>query len=893
MSIADEIVAVPSGARFYRADLHIHSYAGSHDVKDQSMTPEAIVNTAVLEQLSVIAITDHNEIANVQRAITAASSTTSLLVVPGIELSTPEGHLLVYFGQYEDLADFFGKLDFAGKGGPDSRCQTSLLECLKKIDPAKGFAILAHVDGDGGFEQKVPGYPPHKEDIVCHPALLGIELKSLKSDISYSDLDPVSDRAQYGKKRTESLGLGTKQFLARVLFSDSHALAVLGKNAQGKSRMTRIKMDLPSFTGLRIAFQDADARIRIEDDLPDSVPFVMGIKIDGGFLDGQIIHFSRNLNCIIGGRGAGKSTAFESVRCISSAHSESKLIDSEIWPETLSTVWVDQAGQQHTIQWRIEDQPVNLGDPDFGQTEFPIESYGQNETAQTSSKAQLDPGALLEYLDQFVELASLKMEDEQSRDALLQNQTGIEKAQQQVIRIPDFKKLLVSVQAQLKALEAANAQDVVALERKVTQERAIRESIGQQVIELAKQVKESSVTDLVQNIRAAAKIDDLKVGLEQFKTIVTLAASFASVASTSAQHLKDQAALFAQAVKKELEGWKSRELQITADIETKRKELLAKGIKLDMAYIKKLANDESSYKTSLQTLAQWETQLKELNNARSNLLVQRATIRSKSSTIRTGFATKASRALRGALSDLSVTIKFSPDALSPDGEEIIQQAMAWRTSQVPKAALIVEQITIPKLLEFISKNHPDPIAGIVGKDSLKPFSRQDALDLIKILAQPATLYRLQRCRVEDRPRIIVTKLAAVSGTRPQSRDFSKLSLGQQQSVLLALMLSSDSKMPLIIDQPEDNLDSEFIFHSLVPVLRTAKERRQIIVVTHNPNIAVLGDAELIVALKSTSDRSVIVARGSIDEPITKKAVCRILEGAEEAFKRRARIYGVI
>jgi DNA repair ATPase RecN len=107
------------------------------------------------------------------------------------------------------------------------------------------------------------------------------------------------------------------------------------------------------------------------------------------------------------------------------------------------------------------------------------------------------------------------------------------------------------------------------------------------------------------------------------------------------------------------------------------------------------------------------------------------------------------------------------------------------------------------------------------------------------------------------------------------------------------MLSSDSNMPLIIDQPEDNLDSEFIFHSLVPVLRAAKERRQVIVVTHNPNIAVLGDAELIIALKSTSDKSMIVARGSIDEPITKKMVCQILEGAEEAFRRRARMYGVI
>ena len=107
------------------------------------------------------------------------------------------------------------------------------------------------------------------------------------------------------------------------------------------------------------------------------------------------------------------------------------------------------------------------------------------------------------------------------------------------------------------------------------------------------------------------------------------------------------------------------------------------------------------------------------------------------------------------------------------------------------------------------------------------------------------------------------------------------------------MLSSDSRSPLIIDQPEDNLDSEFIFYSLVPVLRAAKERRQIIIVTHNPNIAVLGDAEKIIAFKSTSDKSSVVANGSIDDPKTRTAVCQILEGAEEAFKRRALMYGLI
>jgi len=115
MNIADEIIGVPSGARFLRADLHIHSYGSSHDVKDATMTPEAIVNTAIAEKLSLIAITDHNEVMNVQRALAAAAGK-QLLVVPGVELSTPQGHLLVYFDNYENLEAFCGKLTFADRG---------------------------------------------------------------------------------------------------------------------------------------------------------------------------------------------------------------------------------------------------------------------------------------------------------------------------------------------------------------------------------------------------------------------------------------------------------------------------------------------------------------------------------------------------------------------------------------------------------------------------------------------------------------------------------------------------------------------------------------------------------------------------------------------------------
>ena len=149
--------------------------------------------------------------------------------------------------------------------------------------------------------------------------------------------------------------------------------------------------------------------------------------------------------------------------------------------------------------------------------------------------------------------------------------------------------------------------------------------------------------------------------------------------------------------------------------------------------------------------------------------------------------------------------------------------------------------------------------------------------------------------MHDLPRLTVTKSIVTPDGKTQhiTRDFSRLSLGQQQSVLLALMLSSTSNAPLIIDQPEDNLDGEFIYHSLVPVLRLAKERRQIIIVTHNANIAVLGDAEQIIVLKSTSEKATILSRGSIDDPTTRELACTILEGAREAFHRRAMIYGVV
>ena len=89
------------GAKFFRIDLHIHSLVGSHDVSDPDMTPEKIITTATTENVDIIAITDHNSIRNVKELQKKAE--TKIEVIPGVELSTPEGHLLVYFSSYKDL----------------------------------------------------------------------------------------------------------------------------------------------------------------------------------------------------------------------------------------------------------------------------------------------------------------------------------------------------------------------------------------------------------------------------------------------------------------------------------------------------------------------------------------------------------------------------------------------------------------------------------------------------------------------------------------------------------------------------------------------------------------------------------------------------------------------
>jgi hypothetical protein len=167
-----------------------------------------------------------------------------------------------------------------------------------------------------------------------------------------------------------------------------------------------------------------------------------------------------------------------------------------------------------------------------------------------------------------------------------------------------------------------------------------------------------------------------------------------------------------------------------------------------------------------------------------------------------------------------------------------------------------------------------------GKEPTQPVAdRRFAAHLAKLPAE--VMDRLDVWFPED----ALDVQYSASGGKEQFRPINEGSPGQKTAALLAFLMSYGDE-PLILDQPEDDLDNHLIFDLIVTQLREVKSRRQVIVVTHNPNIVVNGDAELVVALKAQNGRTITESIGSLQEKKVRSTICDVMEGGKEAFTKR-------
>ena len=878
-----------NGALFYKADLHIHSFGptGSFDVADTSNTPQNIVDTAISKGLKVISITDHNEIINSLTAIDYANGK-DILVIPGVEVSTTQGHLLLYFETFEKLRQFYGNLTFNEE---KSICHQSITECLNYAERYQGIGILAHINLDSGFEKTIGRFGPHMEQIFKCENLMGLEITRKSESELYTDKDTNPDHLHLLEIwRSVSTNKLHRDF-AKLMSSDSHELARLGKNADGNNRLTRIKMQELSFRSFKIAMMSSESRIRLEDQIPAQRPIIKHVKIEGELLDGVDIDLSPNLTCIIGSRGAGKSTLLESIRETAGNKTLSKLCDSEVWPQTITLEYIDEAEQSITLQRDKNSYVINRTDSVNGITAIPIESYGQGDTANTIQHSDENPQVLIDFLDRFLNLDSYKRKDEEIIVQLRENQSEMRKLRINLASLKDAQKALENEKRKLENLQKTKAADIVRFHNALLQERNFRTELINELNGLINKYKDILGNKTIFTNVASMNDDSIIIGKEYFNAVKQIVEQFSDVVSSKEKELN--AALYekVQELKVQLNLWKQKETEIQSKIDAKKQELTKAGIPFDLGRINQISKDIIDLEKKVKSLLEDQKRLKELAAVRKTIIQSRLDNKREILRQHLSFAQRINDSLKNSVDSFFITIKYIEGQYSPEFEETLKNLMGWRTVQVSKASVIARNITVNDFVKAVKTRDAASLRKITNNGN-RLLSDEDIQRIFDTLNDNCQYEELECVSYDDLPDISVAKQYNAAGEQKTIvRKISQLSLGQQQSVLLGILLLSDSDKPLLIDQPEDNLDSEFIFKTIVYNLRKIKEHRQVIIVTHNPNIAVLGDAELIIPLKSTNNHSMVIHPGSIDNTDTINLCCQILEGGESAFKQRNKIYG--
>jgi hypothetical protein len=888
-----DIHVLDNGARFHSVDLHIHSYGASHDVKDPAMTPEAIVESATRQGLSMIAITDHNSNLNVKQAIDHARENYAgqILVLPGVEVTTAHGHLLAYFApdRTADLAKFLSRLDLIGEMGADNtRTAKSMSDTIAEVEKLGGICIAAHIDREKtGFDIFVPGFQNWKKDIITSPGLYGLECDEVDALLWYSEHEEAGSAGVERKKMLNARqlvqGLSARHYLAHVQGSDAHSMKQFEHQDPSKP-WTRIKLAELSFNALRVALVDPRARVRACASIPRSIPRIRGMAITGGFLHEETIHFSDNLNCIIGGRGTGKSTALRAIAYAFGLNDEFGEYDN--CPDAVTVYCEDASGIPYRyVRTRVGDIEVKAKE-DGSVTDVPIDAFrieyfGQGELAKVAEDPLRNPDLFQKFLDRHTNLRDLLEIEESLVTSLRENAGRLNPLENAFGQLKNKKKLLEEIEKKLKVAEEGKLREIVGTQSKLASEKTVRESI------------ETIATDYTNGWSLASIQRDFDQILATVGTCTEDEASKRTIAGIKEALLKNNAAVkqkeqelnamlktCAKELTKHAAELKVSHQRMSGEVATKLADLKARGFATDIPGLEALLRQKTSVAKEIAGVEQRTDERKQCQLQRAMLRTELKEVREKMTARRKDQLKGINANLAETIKDYTIFVKYDNAGITAEFESFMQEKMHGTYLQNNLIENLCSCITPSELADLVLERSQEKIA------MKAKISIDWAEKIVAKFCYWNILFELQALAKQPKPIITIR----TKSTPPKEIPVLQLSDGQRHTILLTIAMLAESNVPLLIDQPEDDLDNAFIFSSIVTTLRAIKERRQVILVTHNANIAVLGDSELILPMCRENDYGKIKDRGSIDTDATKRSVLDILEGGPAAFLRRKEMY---
>jgi hypothetical protein len=457
-SLSSTVVSV-AGADFVRADLHVHTFQDG----DTSPSPDldAYVAAAVASGSRVLAITDHNTSQFTAAAIKAAEGR-DLLVLPGVEVSTHDGHLLALFAPeaLSELDAFVNpaNLKLTTISATEQRSTRAMLDLVDEIYRRGGLAIPAHVDSADGIHEKLK--PAELAELLTSPALAGLEFHHKDAlELWFTDQDADPHRLAAWKARQNVRELRDRG-LARLMSSDAHSVDKVGQDRAART-LTRLRLDDLNFEALRLAIHlNPKARCKAEAILPATYPRILSAEFQGGFLDGVTMEFSPNLNCVIGGRGSGKSTALLAIRAALGAHlaPEDDPDGQERMPSETIVRFIDSAGSERIALRRRGEEPVEQasGSP----IRLRVADLGQDESGRLAREYRERPQILLEFLDGFVVRHTFEERDAELLAQLEENAAEVRRTSVRMEQIKQLESDRARLDASLKAAQTGKVEQI-------------------------------------------------------------------------------------------------------------------------------------------------------------------------------------------------------------------------------------------------------------------------------------------------------------------------------------------------------------------------------------------------------------------------------------------------
>jgi len=863
------------------SDLQVHTPADREhrygDVGGPEPNPafaRVLVKAHADAGVKIMAVTDHNRI-DWWPVLHEAGQEFGVFVFPGMEINVNKCHLLMIWERDEEgysLARRFleglfepGIKALGSDRQPKPVLDGSPLTLATTASNLRALVLAPHAtaNGIGLFGRNVCNT---SDEVAQSGLVLGFDvIGNTTADVL------INPRSQFRDVRPSWFVSG-----------DTRAIQDVG------TRCTYLKTGpVPTLESVRQAFLMPATRVRFPTTLRENWKHVVGAKflasekpvwphissvaVEGGFHAGLKVEFGPGLNAVIGGKGTGKSTLVEILRYVLGA--PASIAPMAQAKEGLSNLDANfPANAEAEVQFQAAD-----GD------RYTIKRVGNSPSSQLSRgsaiiKVGLDRRVRVQVFGQR-ELAELHQDRDALENFISSRRADEARAADQLVRealdtAHDLGKKLNTVDESLKStavdldelsdvndrlarLAAAGAEGLLkasallsAAESSVDQLAAWPDAVGEAIVEFAAAAEAPIVAD-------HALIPDV---------LKSIGASVRVDMARSVEELVDQNERRKAALTAALPKW--REVA-AAERESLGRKLADAGIR-NPEELSRLQRKQQELDRKVQGVEVRELERDQLVPLRAQSLAELARVRRARSRIN-----------EDAIRDLNdrsgehVRIVISPLA-------VITPLVDFLGSKVMARKLGGDQII---RLKKITPQLLSEAVGL-GKAALVALGLPSAMSDRLLQLPLATLRELEEL---DTPDEIHVELRRGTATEPLWSALDDVSPGQAATAMLSLALVGGDE-PLIIDQPEDDLDNRYIYSDVVRQLAEVGSQRQVIVATHNANIPVLGDAELVVAFEASSGRATVLACGGLDELAVADTARNILEGGADAFRARARRY---